>query len=201
MTKVALYARVSTLLGQDPELQMIQLRDVAKARGYEITGEYVDRGISGKRESRPALNELLKAINHGKCKIVMVSALDRIGRSTKHILQLMEDFKARNVSLISLRESLDFTTPTGQMVLTVLAAVATLEAQIISERIRVSLASKKVLAQNTGNGWRCGRPPVVNKDISEKVRRLRAGGLSIRGTAREAGISKTSVERILRGRR
>jgi len=195
--KVALYARVSTLLNQDPELQLIQLRQVAKNRGFTVVKEYVDRGISGGQESRPALNEMMKATVRKDFDFVLVTALDRIGRNTKHVLTLMDDFHKKGISLISLREGLDFSTPTGQLVLTVLAGVATLERQIISERIRTSLAAKKLLAQQTNSGWRCGPKRKVTKEVESQICMLRRDGVSIRMIAKRLGISKTSVLRVV----
>lgn len=198
--KCVLYARCSTLLNQDPEHQLVPLRQVAQARGFEIVEEFVDHGISGTRESRPALSKLQKSAMQGRFTVVMCSALDRIGRNTKHVLQLMDDLSSYGVSLISLREGLDFSTPTGKMVLTVLSAVASLEAAIISERIKTALAVKKLAAEKTGNGWRCGRKP-LELSVIEKIRALHGSGKSIRAIAREVEVGKSSVERVLRGRR
>lgn len=198
--RCVLYARCSTLLNQDPEHQLVPLREVAKARGFTVVEEFVDHGVSGTRESRPALSRLQKAAMQRRFSIVMCSALDRIGRNTKHVLQLMDDFTSYGVSLISLREGLDFSTPTGKMVLTVLSAVASLEASIISERIKTALAVKKLAAEKTGNGWRCGRKS-LESSVIEEVRRLHASGKSIRGIARELSIGKSSVERAIKGKR
>jgi len=196
-TKVALYSRVSTLLGQDPELQLIQLRQVAAARGFTVVKEYTDQGISGVKESRPALNLLLKDAMQRKFDIIMVVALDRAGRNTRHILQLMDDLQSWNVSLISLRENLDFTTNTGKMVLTVISAVNALERAIISERIRNALAAKKFAAEKSGIVWACGRPSKVNPANTKEILALHQQGLSMRQIARRFGVSKTTVMRVV----
>lgn len=196
-TKVALYARVSTLLAQDPEIQLIQLRQVAQSRGFIIVEEFVDRGISGAKESRPALNKLMKAAMAGSFSFVLVTALDRIGRDTRHILALMDSFKGCRVSLISLREGLDFSTSTGQLVLTILSAVAQLERSLISERIKNSLAAKKLAAAQTGSSWKCGRPSKLTPALAAEIRRLREEGLSIRQIARRLSIAKTTVLRAV----
>src|SRR5262245_11395342 len=101
--RVALYARVSTLLNQTPEHQLIHLREVAKSRGFIVIEEFVDHGISGARESRPALNRLMKAALERRFDIVMIAALDRIGRNTRHVLRIMDDFKSYGINLVSLR--------------------------------------------------------------------------------------------------
>ena len=198
-TNVAAYARVSTLLGQNVENQLVVIRELCQNRKFNLIGEYVDEGISGKSEKRPSLDRLIRDARMGKFKILVIYSIDRLGRSTKHLLNLIDDFKHYGVSIISLRENLDFSTPTGQMALTMISAVAQLEAELISERIRTSLAVRKALASKSNNGWRCGRPP-INEDTKKRVFELHKQGLSIRKIAATLGnISKTSVEKILKG--
>lgn len=197
--RAAAYSRVSTLLGQDPELQLVTIREFCKARGIDLVEEYVDLGISGAQERRPALIKMMGDAQKRAFDVVIVAGLDRISRSTKHFLSLFEDMRHYKVGLISLREQLDFTTPTGMLVATILASVAQLERSLISERIRVALAAKKIAAQQTGSGWRCGRKSLP-KEIHEQVVSLRSQGLSIRKISEALKIGKTSVERILRGK-
>lgn len=198
LTKAAAYARVSTLLGQDVENQLVGIRELCVNRKFELIGEYVDEGISGKSERRPSLDRLIKDARQGKYKILVIYSIDRLGRSTKHLLNLIDELKHYGVSIISIRENLDFSTPTGQMALTMISAVAQLEAELISERIRTSLAVKKALAAKSNSGWRCGRPP-INEETKRRVFELRDKGLSIRKIASTIGnLSKTSVEKILK---
>ncbi|WP_374027421.1 recombinase family protein [Bdellovibrio bacteriovorus] len=189
------YARVSTLLNQDPEQQLILIRQFASARGFALTNEYVDKGISGVRERRPALDALIADAKRGRFKILVVTALDRVGRSTKHLLNLLDELNHFGVRLVSLRENLDFTTPTGQLILTVLAAVSSLEREIIRDRIRNSLAAKKLAAQQSGSGWRSGRPSVMTEEIREQIFSLRAQGLSIRSIERtlDKRVSRATI--------
>jgi len=195
---VAAYARVSTLLGQDVENQLVGIRELCSNRKFNLIGEYVDEGISGKTERRPSLDRLIKDARQGKFKILVIYSIDRLGRSTKHLLNLIDDLKHYGVSIISIRENLDFSSPTGQMALTMISAVAQLEAELISERIRTSLAVKKALASKLKNGWTCGRPP-ISEETQLKVFQLRDQGLSIRKIASTLGnLSKTSVEKILK---
>lgn len=195
--KVVAYARCSTLLNQTPESQLVHIREFCKSRGYDLIEEYVDVGISGAQERRPALDRLMADGKRAQYSIVICAALDRVSRSTKHFLNLFEELRHYKISIISLRENLDFTSPTGIMVASVLASVATLERSIISERIKQSLAARKLAAQKTGSSWRCGRKP-LSKDITQKVRDLRVQQKSIREISRLLGIGKTSVERILK---
>ncbi len=197
IVRVACYARVSTLLGQDPQLQLINIRDFCKLKGYVIIDEFVDLGLSGKNEQRPQLLELMKGVRYNKYDAVITAGLDRLSRSTKHFLNLLDDLESNKTYLISLRENLDFTTATGRLVASVLAAVGSLEASLISERVRTALKAKKILAQQTGNGWRCGRKP-IKKEIIDKVILMRKAGCSIRFIAGQLEIGKTTVERAIK---
>lgn len=197
---MAAYARVSTLLGQQPDNQLVPIREVARNRSFILVEEYVDQGISGTKERRPGLDKLIKDARIGHFKIVIVSGIDRIARNTRHLLNLIAELESYGVALISLRESLDFTTPMGKATLTILGAIAELERELTRERIRTALAAKKVVAQKTGSGWRCGRPDKVTDELYQKVLDLRAEGLSIRGIERElkGAIAKSSIARILK---
>lgn len=196
--KAAAYSRVSTLLGQDPENQLIPIRQMAISRNIEIIHEYIDRGISGAKDRRPALDQLIKDARAGKFKILLIYSIDRLARDTRHLLNLINELSHYGVSLISLREAIDLTTAIGQATMTILGAVAQLERELIRERIRNALAAKKLAAKQSNSNWRCGRPTVLNDGIEKKALSLRAKGHSIRAIARMLEISKSSVERILK---
>lgn len=199
--KAVAYARCSLMLKQDPTLQLINIREFAKARSFELVNEYVDQ-IHGDRDRRPGLDKLIADAKNGKFKVLICTGIDRLFRSTKHMLILLDELQHYGVSLISIREQLDFTTPVGKMTLTVLASVATLEKQLISERIKTSLAAKKLAAQQSGSGWRCGRPTVGNEEVTKQVLELKSQGLSVRQIAKEIGtLSYGSVQRILKTQR
>lgn len=196
--KAVAYARVSTLLGQDVLNQLVGIRNLSMQRNFELKHEYIDQGISGRSERRPSLDQLIRDARKGQFKIIIIHSIDRLGRSTKHLLNLIDELRHLNVSIISIRESLDFSTPTGQMALTMLSAVAQLEAQLTSERIKTALAVKKAVAIQTNSGWRCGRPP-LDQDLEIKVLQLRSEGKSIREISKLLGnISKSSVSRIVK---
>lgn len=198
------YARVSTLLDQDPENQLIHIRSFAACRGFSLVKEYVDRGISGVKERRPALDQLVADARRGTFKLLIVAALDRIGRNTRHLLNLVHELSSEySVSIISLRENLDFSTSLGQATLTILSAISALDRENIRERIRCALAAKKLAAQKSGSGWRCGPPCKVNSTIVSQVLELKQGGCSIRAIEKAVNreISKTSIHRIIKGYR
>lgn len=195
--KAAAYSRVSTLLGQDPELQLIHIREYCRSRGIELVKEFTDAGVSGNREKRPGLDAMLTLAKQGKIDVIIISALDRIGRNATHFLRLIQQLDACNVRIISLRENLDFTLPASRIVLTVLMLVCELERNMIATRIKEALAAKKLVAEKTGNGWRCGRKVTITEQKIAEIRTLRETGLSIRQIARRVGVAKSSVQKCL----
>ena len=192
MKTVALYARVSTVNGQDPETQLIALREYAQARGLEIHREYVDVGVSGSKDRRPALNELMKDSHRRRFDGVLVARFDRFARSTRHLVMALDEFNALGVHFISLNESIDTSTPMGKMVFTVIAAVAELERSIIQERIKAGLARARK------QGKRLGRVPVSVSPL--RVRELREKGLTLVEIAKRTKVSKSTVHRLLKHR-
>jgi DNA invertase Pin-like site-specific DNA recombinase len=198
MQKVALYARCSRLLGQDPEHQLVPLRQMCKQRNFEIVEEYTDF-ISGTKESRPALDRLVADAKRGRFAILGIYALDRASRNTKHLLNLMEELAAVNVTVVSMREGLDFSTPIGKAVLAVCGAISQLERDLISERIKIALAVKKKKAAEKGVAWRIGQKPLSSQQIDLILEEHRKG-ISIRRIAATVGLSKSSVQRVLANR-
>ena len=150
--KTAIYARVSTNNGQDPEMQLREVRDYCQRRGWELKGEYVDT-ISGAKDSRPELNRLLADAHRRQFDAVVVWKFDRFARSVSHLLRALENFRSLGIEFVSLSEQMDTSTPAGKMVFTVLAAVAELERSLIAERVRAGLRNARA------KGKRLGRPP------------------------------------------
>jgi len=174
------YARSSTLLNQNPDLQLEQIRKFSTARNFNLFAEYVDQGVSGSKEKRPALDQLVSDARKGLFTILIVTGIDRLARNVRHLLNLISELDHYGVSIISLRENIDFSTPMGQATLTIIGAVAQLERELIRERIRTALASKKLMAQRTGSGWRCGRKSKINDSVTSNILELRNQGKSIR---------------------
>jgi DNA invertase Pin-like site-specific DNA recombinase len=137
--RVAIYARVSTNNGQQsPEMQINELREYCQRRDWKIASEYVDAGISGAKDSRPELNQLLTDAHRRHFDAVVVWKFDRFARSVSHLLRALETFNALGIHFVSLSESMDTSTPAGKMVFTVLGAVAELERSLIAERVRAA---------------------------------------------------------------
>jgi DNA invertase Pin-like site-specific DNA recombinase len=187
--RAAIYARVSTANnGQDPRVQTRELVEFCERRGWTLAPEYVDIGISGTKEKRPALDRLMADAHKRRFDIVIVWRFDRFARSVSHLLRALETFNALGIAFVSLSENVDTTTPTGKMIFTVLGAVAELERSLIVERVRAGLRNARA------KGKRLGRPPVVVD--SAKVASLRASGLSWRAVGKELGVSVRTARRM-----
>src|ERR1700693_4493999 len=154
LLKAAIYARVSTSNnGQDPMVQVRELREYCERRGWTAVGEYVDVGISGTKEKRPELDRLMKEAHGRRFDAVVVWRFDRFARSVSHLLRALETFQALGIQFVSLSEQLDTSTPTGKMVFTVLGAVAELERSLIVERVHAGMRNARA------KGKSIGRPP------------------------------------------
>lgn len=178
--RCALYARVSTL-EQDPENQLAELRRYAEARGWTAT-EYVDHGVSGAKERRPALDRLIAEARRRKLDVLVCWRLDRLGRNLRHLVVLIEELRAVGVDFVSLGEGIDATTPAGKLQLHILAALAEFERERIRERVLAGL--RRVRAQ----GKRLGRPRATRAVID-------VPGGSVRAAAAAWGVSKSTAAR------
>jgi len=184
--KVAIYARVSTT-DQDVEPQLESLRKYAKERGWQIYKEYVDRGISGSKEKRPALNMLLDDAKKRKFEIVLVYKFDRFSRSLMHLMTNLQFFNVMGIDFISIMDNLDTTTPMGKGMYGVVAAFAEFE------RIMISEATKQRLQALKEKGIELGRPCI--KVDTEEIHRLRGLGWGWRRISTEVGCSYQTVRR------
>src|SRR5689334_9011264 len=191
--RVALYARVSTLHGQqDPEMQLSELREYATHRALSIYKEYVDEGVSGSKESRPALNRLMSDAQHCRFDAVLVWKIDRFGRSLKHLVNSLADLSAYGISFISLRDNLDLSTPSGRLMFQIIGAMAEFERSLIQERVRAGLRNAKLRGKTLGRPRR-----IVNGD---EMARLREQGASFREIAEAVGASPGTVRtRLMQG--
>jgi Resolvase, N terminal domain len=137
--RAAIYARVSTLNTQNPEMQLAELREYAARRGWEVTSEYVDLGVSGSKESRPELNRMLAAAHSPAFDAVVCWKLDRLGRSLKQLVTTIEDLSAYGVAFISLRDNFDPSTPSGRLMMHIFGAMAQFERELIKERVSAGM--------------------------------------------------------------
>ncbi len=186
--KVAVYVRVSTK-DQSVDMQLNDLQRYSKERGFEIFKPYKDNGFSGSQESRPALSELMDDAKKRKFDIVLVWRFDRFARSTKHLVNALYEFRNLGIDFISYQENIDTSSPLGEAIFTIISAMATLERDIIAERVRGGLRRARA------NGKRLGRPK-SKVDIG-KVIEYRKQNKSIRQIANELNLSKGVVQRTL----
>src|SRR5437764_1966702 len=191
ITRVALYARVSTLNNQDPEMQLSELREYAARRGWQIVEEFTDQGVSGCKESRPALNRLMADACRRRFDAILVWKIDRFGRSLKHLVNALAELAALGVAFISLRDNLDLSTPSGRLMFQIIGAMAEFERALIQERVRAGLRNAR------SKGKKLGRPRVT-VDAS-KIAFLRTQGRSWAEIVAEMGIGKGTAQRALAG--
>lgn len=139
--RIAVYARVSTL-DQTPENQIAELRRYAAARGWTIGREYVDQGVSGAKERRPALDELIRDAKRRRFDAVLCWRLDRLGRNLKHLIGLLDEWQAIGITFVSLAESIDFSTASGKLQMHILGAFADFERSRIVERVKAGMPGR-----------------------------------------------------------
>ncbi len=181
--KVAVYARVSTH-DQTAENQLLELRRYVAARGWSAV-EYVDHGVSGAKDRRPALDQLVADVRRHRVQAVVCWRLDRLGRNLRHLVMLLDDWHSRGIAFVTLGEGIDTSTPAGRLVAGVLGSIAEFERARIQERVRAGLA--RVRAQ----GRRLGRKPCAVSDD----RFAAVASLSTRQAGQRLGVSHTVVAR------
>jgi DNA invertase Pin-like site-specific DNA recombinase len=146
--KVAIYVRVSKE-DQHPENQILELEEYAENRGYNIYHVYVDR-ISGSKDSRPALNELMIDARNRKFDAVIVWKLDRLGRSLQHLIQVIQEWDNLGIQFICKTQDIDTTRPSGRLIFHIFGAIAEFEREIIKERINLGLERARKQGKHLG---------------------------------------------------
>jgi len=192
--RIGVYARVSTT-DQDCSQQLRELRDYTLARGWKIEGEYVDNGLSGTNDSRPAMNRLIAAARRRAIDAIVVWKMDRWGRSMPQFIASIQELRNLGVRFIAVTQGIDTdeSNPASKLMLNLLAAFAEFERELIVERTRAGLARARHAGRIGGR-----KPLVVNRD---KISDLDQAGLTMREIAEEMGISAASVCRILKAHR
>ena len=190
-TRAAIYARVSTLVGQSPQMQLDVLREYATRRELVVVAEFVDQGVSGARDHRPELDQLMAGARRRAFDMVLVYRFDRFARGVRHLVTALDEFQALGVEFVSYSESLDTSTPMGRAMFSILAALAELERNIVVER------SVEGQRRARARGKHVGRP---RREVdAARVLVLRAEGKSLRAIARATGASRTVIARVVRG--
>ena len=178
---------LSTHNGQDPEMQLREMREYAGRRGWEIVGEYTDTGISGSKESRPELNRLMADAHQRQFDAVLVWKVDRFGRSLRHLVNALADLGAYGVAFVSLRDNLDLSTPSGRLMFAVIGAMAEFERSLIQERVKAGLRNARA------KGKRIGRPR-ASLDMT-RLANLRSEGWGWNRIAVDMGVGPGTVLR------
>ena len=185
--RVALYSRVSTT-EQNAAMQLEELRSYCQRRQWEIAGEFTDAGVSGSKESRPALNRLLADAKRRKFDCVLVYRYDRFARSLRQLVNALSEFDALGIHFVSLHEGVDTSTPNGRLVFGIFASIAEFERELIRSRVRSGLAAARA------RGKRLGRPRVAVDRA--RIAALRAQGLSWAKIAGELKVGEGTVYRL-----
>jgi DNA invertase Pin-like site-specific DNA recombinase len=187
--RAAIYARVSTNNGQDPEVQLAEIREFCMRREWTTVKEYVDKGISGAKERRPALDNLLADCRRRAVDCVVVYRYDRFARSLRQLVNALEEFRALGIDFVSLHEGVDTSTPNGRLVFGIFASIAEFERELIRDRVKSGLALAK------SRGKRLGRPRVTVDRL--RIAILRNEGLSWAEICDVLGVSKGTAQRAV----
>jgi DNA invertase Pin-like site-specific DNA recombinase len=172
-------------------MQLRELREYSGRRGWQVADEYIDQGVSGCKESRPALNRLMSDACRRHFDAILVWKIDRFGRSLKHLVNSLAELAALGVAFVSLRDNLDLTTPSGRLMFQIIGAMAEFERALIQERVCAGLRNARA------KGKRLGRPRVIVD--SSQIACLRAQGRSWSQIKDEIGVSKGTAQRALAG--
>ena len=188
--KCAIYCRVSTR-DQSVEMQLVQLREYAQRRGWEIADEYIDEAVSGIKKKRPGLDRLMADCQQRLVDVVLVWKFDRFARSVTHLTQALETFQSLGIDFISYSQNLDTSTPMGKMLFVILGAVGELERDLIRERTE---AGRQVARTR---GVKFGRRSVVTPEVRDRIFALRKGGQTFAYIAGLLRIGEATIARAL----
>lgn len=192
MKHVLVYARVSTSHhDQNPEVQLHELRRYCEARDWIIKKEIVDHGFSGGTDKRPGLQELLRLVAAGETDCVIVLKLDRLFRSLRQLVTVLDDFQAKGVAFVAVKDSVDYTSPAGKLFTQILGSLAEFEKALIRERTIAGLQYARDV-----KGKRLGKPKQYH-NIALMLH-LRSQGLATRDIAKLVGVSHSTVARELK---
>lgn len=193
--RAAIYARVSTD-GQTTENQLRELRLVAERNGWVLVQEFIDQGISGAkgREQRPAFDALWKGATRRNFDVVMVWAVDRLGRSLSHLVNFLSELHAKKVDLFIYQQGVDTTTPAGKALFGMMGVFAEFERSIIQERVKAGIKRSRA------NGRRWGRRSIqeTDPDVCTQILELRRQGLGMGAIGKAVRLSSRTVWRFLR---
>jgi DNA invertase Pin-like site-specific DNA recombinase len=193
----AIYARVSTVNGQSPEMQLAEMREYASRRGWDVFSEYVDRGVSGATQSRPELNRLMADACRRRFDVLLCWKVDRFGRSLKHLVDSIADLDSYGVAFVSLRDNLDLSSPSGRLMMQIVGAMAEFERSLIQERVISGLRNAKL------KGIRLGRPALrelTQVEAANLKNDRKRKHVPFRQLAKKYGVSVWAAHKICKGK-
>ena len=190
--RAGIYARVSTVDKQNPEMQITPLQDYCRARDVEVANVYVDR-TTGAKDRRPALDQLMDAARKRQIDMVVVWKLDRFGRSLKHLVTAIDELNSLGIAFVSYQENIDLSTPTGRLMFHMIAAMAEFERELIRERVKAGVANARAKGKKIG---RKGLAPIDKKRIIDLYEAMPEK--SIREIARTAKIPAATAGKIVK---
>jgi len=186
--RAAIYCRVSTL-DQRPETQLLDLQQLASQRGFDVMKVYTDHGISGTRARRPGLDEMLADARRGRFEVLLIWSCDRLARSTRHLLDVLDELTRLQIQFVSFREALDTSGALGRAVTVIIGAIAELERSLIIERVRAGMRRARLEGRHIGRKRLTLDEPAIVSD--------RGRGLSLRQIAKTHQVSTATVRRVL----
>jgi DNA invertase Pin-like site-specific DNA recombinase len=190
MKRVAIYARVSTN-DQTTQNQVLVLRELAESQGATVVFEFLDKGISGIKKDRDALNAMLTAAKARKFETLYVFSIDRLSRSVKNLIETVETLNSLGITIVFKRESIDTPSAMGQFFLTVLGSLAQFEREIMIERINAGIARAK------SEGKKMGRPSKLNDGLINAVTMLYEKGVSIRDISKTCSVGIGTIYKVI----
>jgi DNA invertase Pin-like site-specific DNA recombinase len=194
--RIAIYARVSTKKGQDPAMQVDELKEYCGRRGWEIVGEYIDHGVSGSRDKRSALDQMMGDCRKRLVDAVIVYRYDRFARSLSHLVNSLSEFDGLGIDFISLHDGVDTTTANGRLCFGIFASIAQFERELICQRIASGLAAAK------SRGQKLGRPSVAmlsEKQARQLKQERKQGKASLRALSKKYRIPVWRVHALCSG--
>ena len=194
MTKrVAIYCRVSTN-DQSCERQLVELREVAENHNWEIVQEYVDTGVSGAKTSRPQLDAMMKDAFSRKFEMVLTLELSRMGRNTKHLLEIVERLREKTINLYIHNQQIDTSTATGSLFFTVASAFTQFERDLIAERVKSGVANYR--KKNPNKKWG-GRKSNLTPETAAEILKLKKEAVGIRKLSKQFSVSINTIYKVI----
>jgi DNA invertase Pin-like site-specific DNA recombinase len=189
MKKAAIYARVSTA-DQHIESQLYDLRQLAEQRGFQVVKEYEDKGVSGLKARRPGLDALMADARQRKFSVVLVAAFDRVARSTRHFLHVVDELDSLGIEFVSRREGVATGDAMGRLFITIISAIAELERSLVVERVKSGMRRARLEGHQIGRA----RPDLDR----EQVVLDRRSGMSLTQVAKKHSVSRATVCRLMK---